>query len=272
MVEHRKGLNRALFWLYSGHGRWPSIFRWSMLVFDLVTIAIFLVHPLITWHDGVPESKGVWLYVDMAIAIVITLDFFSRLYIERHKWRFFLNIINLADLAVVATLIVPLFAQNLVFLRVLRVVRLVRAYDYLDQRHGLSGWLRVNSFVMSKIVNLVVFVFLVTAVVYVNQVHVNEDMHSYLDALYFTIGTLTTVGLGDITLTGVYGRWITIAIMVLGITLFLQLIRAVAIGDKSKRTCPACSLDLHDRDAAHCKRCGASLFPEAGTDHHSTGG
>ena len=41
MVEHRKGLNRTLFWLYSGHGRWPSIFRWSMLVFDLATIALF---------------------------------------------------------------------------------------------------------------------------------------------------------------------------------------------------------------------------------------
>ena len=41
MVEHRKGLNRALFWLYSGHGRGPSLFRWSMLVFDLVTIGRF---------------------------------------------------------------------------------------------------------------------------------------------------------------------------------------------------------------------------------------
>ncbi len=161
----------------------------------------------------------------------------------------------------VATLVLPLFAQNLVFLRVLRVVRLVRAYDYLDQRHGLSKWLHINSFVLSKIVNLIVFVFAVTALVYVSQVHVNEKVETYLDALYFTIGTLTTVGLGDITLVGVYGRWITIAIMILGITLFLQLIRAVAIGDKSRTQCPSCDLALHDQDAAHCKRCGSALFP-----------
>lgn len=266
MVEHRKGLNRALFWLYSGHGRWPSIFRWSMLVFDLATIALFLVHPLLTWRDGVPESIGLWLYVDLFIAAVITLDFLARLYIERDKVRFFLNIINIADLAVVATLILPVFAQNLVFLRVLRVVRLVHAYDYLDSKHGLSKWLHINSFVLSKIVNLVVFVFVLTALVYVNQVHVNEKVATYLDALYFTIGTLTTVGLGDITLVGTYGRWITIAMMVLGVTLFLQLIRAVAIGDKSRQSCPACDLSLHDRDAVHCKRCGADLFPAGEAD------
>jgi len=271
MVEHRKGLNRTLFWLYSGHGRWPSIFRWLMLVFDLATIALFLIHPLLTWRDGVPESTGVWLYVDLFIAAVITLDFLARLYIERDKVRFFFHITNLADLAVVATLILPLFAQNLIFLRVLRIVRLVHVYDYLDQKHGVAKWLRINSFVMSKIVNLVVFVFVLTALVYVNQVHVNENVNSYLDALYFTVGTLTTVGLGDITLTGTFGRWITIAMMVLGVTLFLQLIRAIAVGDKSHRPCPACALQDHERDAAHCKRCGASLFPEAAKDEAGVG-
>ena len=263
MVEHRKGLNRALFWLYSGPGRVPSAFRWSMLVFDFATIALFLVHPLLTWRDGVPESTGAWLYVDIFIATVISLDFLARLYIERNKLRFFLNIINLADLAVVATLVLPLFGQNLIFLRVLRVIRLLRAYDYLDQEHNLSKWLHINSFVMSKIVNLFVFLFVVTALVYVNQVNHNEKIASYLDALYFTVTSLTTTGYGDVTLEGVYGRWISIGIMVLGVTLFLQLIRAIAIGDKSRIECPTCSLKLHDHDAAHCKRCGAALFPDA---------
>ena len=50
--------------------------------------------------------------------------------------------------------------------------------------------------------------------------------------------------------------------MVLGVTLFLQLIRAIAVGDKMRRPCPDCRLQLHDRDAAHCKRCGADLFED----------
>jgi voltage-gated potassium channel len=116
---------------------------------------------------------------------------------------------------------------------------------------------------VSKVVNLVVFVFVMTAVVFVSQVHQNEKITTYLDALYFTVTSLTTTGYGDLVLVGAAGRWISIAVMVLGVTLFLQLIRAIAIGDKVRHTCPACSLALHDHDAAHCKRCGAELFVEA---------
>lgn len=263
MVEHRKGLNRLLFWLYSGTGKWPGVFRWSMLVFDLVTIGLFLVHPAISWHGGDEVTTGIWLVIDILIAIVITLDLLARFYIERHKLRFFLRISNLADIVVAATLLVPFVAQNMVFLRVFRVVRLVRAFEFLDHQHVASKWLHYNSFVVSKVVNLVVFVFIVTALVFVNQHNTNEKIETYLDALYFTVGTLTTTGFGDITMQGTLGRMIAIVMMVLGVTLFLQLIRAIAIGDKLRHECPACKLHLHDRDAAHCKRCGANLYPEA---------
>ncbi|MEZ5947467.1 MAG: ion transporter, partial [Hyphomonas sp.] len=67
MKHERKGLNRALFWLYEGHGDWPFRFRWAMLVFDFVTIAYFMWAPF--------EQRGqhhVWL--DYAIGIVIALD------------------------------------------------------------------------------------------------------------------------------------------------------------------------------------------------------
>lgn len=262
MVEHRKGLNRTLFWLYSGPGRIPFVFRWAMLVFDLVTIALFLVHPLLSWRDGQTAPTGVWLYADILIAVVITLDFAARLYIERYKLKFFLRLTNLADLLVVATLILPLFAQNLMFLRVFRALRIVRAFEFMDRAHLFSKWLHVNSFVVSKVVNLVVFVFIMTALVFVNQVHQNDRIHSYLDALYFTVTSLTTTGYGDLVLVGAMGKWLSIAIMVLGVTLFLQLVRAIAVGDKLREKCPKCALALHDRDAAHCKRCGADLFAE----------
>ena len=264
MTEHRKGLNRTLFWLYSGHGRRPSVFRWSMLVFDLVTIGIFLIHPLVSWHQVEVPQAPAWLVVDVFIATVIALDFFARLYIERHKWRFFMRPTNWADLIVLVTLVTPALSQNFSFLRVFRIVRLVRAFEFLDQKTMVGRWLNINSFVVAKVVNLVVFVFLVTALVYVSQGRHNPHITSYLDALYFTIGTLTPVGLGDIALPDTLGRWITISVMVLGVTLFLQLIRAIAVADKIYHHCPACQLPLHDRDAAPASAAARAFFPKAG--------
>ena len=46
--------------------------------------------------------------------------------------------------------------------------------------------------------NLFVFLFGMTAVVYETQHRHNPAIGNYLDALYFTVATLTTTGFGDI--------------------------------------------------------------------------
>ena len=45
--------------------------------------------------------------------------------------------------------------------------------------------------------------------------------------------------------------------MVLGLSMFLQLLRAIIEpSDKVECECEDCGLLLHDRDAVHCKHCG----------------
>lgn len=271
-MEHRKGLNRTLFWLYAGNGRWPFVFRWTLLVIDFATIAVFLAHPVLAWHDGTHEATGAWLWADIAIAVFIALDFAARFYIERSKRRFFSKVLNWVDLLVLASVIVPIFFQNFVYLRVLRAIRIVRAFEFVNRARPLSAWLDKNADVIGRVVNLVVFIFIMTALVYANQAGRNDKVASYLDALYFTVTSLTTTGYGDLVLVGWEGRWLSIIVMVLGVTMFLQLIRAIAIGDKLREPCPKCNLSYHDRDALHCKRCGHDLFeaePTGGDAHRS---
>ena len=43
-MSSRKGLNRQLFWLYEGHGRGPYLFRLSLLIFDVIVLALFYGH------------------------------------------------------------------------------------------------------------------------------------------------------------------------------------------------------------------------------------
>lgn len=110
---------------------------------------------------------------------------------------------------------------------------------------------------MLATVNLGVFLFVMTGLIYATQVNHNDQIRNYADALYFTVTTLTTTGFGDITLQGTSGRLLSVMVMIVGITLFLRLAAALFRPSKVRYTCQSCGLTLHDADAVHCKHCGA---------------
>ncbi len=259
-MSDRKGLNRQLFWLYEGIGHGPYVFRWTLLVIDAMAVAFFLWMPF--------QSKtSIFTFIEISFAIFIALDFAGRLYIARPKHRFLLSPFNIADMVVLASLILPMFIGNLAFLRIIRAIRLVRAFTFLRRMRGLSGYLRKHSQIIDRVVNLLVFVMIMTALVYVTQVERNESINSYLDALYFTMASLTTTGYGDIVPEGDFGRFLSIAIMVLGVSLFFRLLQAIVSPQGVAYECPECGLDRHDKDAVHCKHCGVVLhIPTHGAD------
>ncbi|MFC2952206.1 ion transporter [Marinicaulis aureus] len=252
----RKGLNRYLFWLYEGYGTAPYFFRWALLIFDLLTICYFLWAPF--------EARGkTHIAVDFAIGAVIAADLMARFYIARHKSRFLLNWLNWTDLVVVITMWAPLLVSNFAFLRILRAVRAVRAFTFIRRIKILTPFFQRHSRIIDKVTNLIVFVFVMAAMVYATQVGVNPGVHTYLDALYFTMTTLTTTGYGDILMQGKTGKVLSIIIMGLGLTLFLQLLRTLIEPDeKVDYECVDCGLLRHDRDAVHCKHCGRVIHIE----------
>ncbi|WP_366916814.1 potassium channel family protein [uncultured Nitratireductor sp.] len=84
----------------------------------------------------------------------------------------------------------------------------------------------------------------------------------YVDALYFTVATLTATGFGDITMTTPGGKLLSVFIMVVGVALFVQLARAIFQPSRIKYTFPECGLNRHEPDAIHCKHCGELLKTE----------
>ncbi|MBQ1202298.1 MAG: two pore domain potassium channel family protein, partial [Loktanella sp.] len=116
-----------------------------------------------------------------------------------------------------------------------------------------------NEDLIQRSVNLVVFIFIVSGVVHASQRNVNPDIVTWVDALYFTMAALTTTGFGDIVLVGTSGRWLSIAILIVGVGLFLHLLQSVFQPSKVRKKCKSCGLVLHDHDAIHCKHCGAEM-------------
>jgi voltage-gated potassium channel len=247
-----RALKQRIDLLYNGDTRHARLFRWILLGFDGVTISYFLVASFFHHIDELHV-------VEEAIGTIYLLEWLARTYISKQRLRDTFHPTGLADLIVIASLLAPSLAQNFSFLRVLRALRLLRSYHMLKNLRRQSKFVRQHEDVIFSVVNLLVFIFIITAIVYVSQVGGNPAIKDYVDALYFTIATLTTTGFGDITLMGTSGHILAVLIMIFGISLFLRLIQTIFRPSKLRYECPTCGLNRHDPDAVHCKHCGQIL-------------
>lgn len=246
------GLKERLRALYFGEDLRARRFRYALVAFDLGLILLFVTL-------SVAQVAERFLALDLVVAALLVLDLGIRLYIDEKPGRQLLNPWTAVDLVVIASLIAPVLTDNLAFLRVLRTLRVLRSYHLLREIRSLSPGFRLYEDVIQRTVNFFVFLFIVTSVVYVTQRGANPGVANYVDALYFTVTTLTTTGFGDITLQGTTGRLLSVVIMIVGVSLFLQLLRAIFRPSKVRVECTDCGLLLHDIDAIHCKHCGRTM-------------
>ncbi|MEM7620049.1 MAG: ion channel [Pseudomonadota bacterium] len=246
---------QSLISLYHGASLRSKLFRRTLLAFDIFAILFFVVISLF-------ENTLYVRFFEYIIAVVIFLDFAARLWICPNRIAYLTQITTVADIIVLISLLVPILFENFLFLRIIRALRLLRSYHIVKDLRQQSPYFRQHEDVIQSVLNLCVFIFIVTALVYVLQVRINPQISNYIDALYFTVTTLTTTGFGDITLQGSSGRLLAVIIMVVGVALFLRLIQTIFQPPKVHAQCPDCGLKRHDFDAVHCKHCGNTIHIE----------
>lgn len=245
----RRELVRALYEDDTPRGR---RFRYGLLAFDTGTIAFVVASSFL-------PRASVLEVVDFVIGLVCLADFAARLWIARRPWRDLTNPLTWADLIAILSFLAPITGEGGGFLRVLRTLRLMRTYQLVKQLRGDSAIFRRNQEIIFAATNLCVFIFVMTGIVYETQHRTNPGIGNYVDALYFTVTSLTTTGYGDITLPGTAGRLISVIIMIFGVTLFLRLAQVLFRPVKVRHPCPTCGLQRHEPDAVHCKACGTVL-------------
>jgi voltage-gated potassium channel len=251
------GLRDRLSELYEGDSPGAQNFRYALLVFDLATIGFVIASSFL--HTTGTE------YVDAVIGLVLLGDFLARLSITEKRFRMVFSVYGLLDLLVIVSMIAPIVGEGLAFLRVARVFRLLRSYTMAKRLRQDFKWFRNHEDIVFSAMNLIIFIFVMTALVYETQHYTNPKIGNYADALYFTVTALTTTGFGDIVLEGTGGRMIAVLIMIFGVSLFLRLVQVTLRPDKVNFRCPTCGLLRHDRDAVHCKACGTILnIPDEG--------
>lgn len=251
-------LKKTLQQLYEGDSVKAHRFRYTLLGLDIATLVFLVMSSFYYGHPSVDWAE--WFF-----GAYILLDFLARLHIAPNQFKFMTTPYSIIDMLVIISFFLPLAGQQLAFLRALSVTRLLRSTHILDKMRKDFPFFHKYEDMHISAINLFLFIFVMTELVFQTQVASNDKIGNFIDAMYFTVTTLTTTGFGDIVLEGSFGRLLTIIIMIFGVSLFLRLIQTVLRPHKVRHPCHACGLYLHDRDAVHCKACGKILnIPDEG--------
>jgi len=255
------GLRARLRELFEGDSVQGRRFRLGLLALDLVSLA------LVAFVSFLPRYTAV-LAFEAFLGLVLLAEFLARNYASSRLGRDLLRPSALADIAAIGSLLAaPFVTHGLGFLRALRFLRVLNSCRLAVSLGTDYPFFKRNEEAIIAAAQLVVFIFIMTGLVYETQISRHEQIRNYGDALYFTVTSLTTTGFGDITLPGTFGRMLSVVIMICGVTLFLRLAQALFRPSKVTFECPTCALSRHEPDAVHCKACGTILrIPDEGQD------
>lgn len=259
-VERREhGLRVVLRHLYEAMTPEAKRFRYGLLLLDLVSVGWIAAASFM-------EASSLVLTIDVLLGLVLLAEYGVRIAASGVPRRAALQPLNIADLIGILSLILaPLLQGALGFLRVLRTLRLLHSVRLIASLRSDLPFFRRNEDATLAAAQLVIFLFIMTGLVFETQHRTNPHIDNYADALYFTVTAVTTTGFGDITLQGHGGRLLSIIIMLAGVTLFLRLAQALFRPVKVRFPCPSCGLSRHEPDAVHCKACGTMLnIPDEG--------
>jgi len=237
--------------LYHGESRRSARFQFWHVLADLALIVFFVAAPLL-------RDSASFILIDYAVAGLLALDLAARSYASGNVRDWLRNPLVWVDAFILLTLLMPEYLSNFGFLRAIKIWTLVHS-PLFWRAVGNGRYDNTNVEEVTKAAaTLATFVFMMTGLVYTSFLG-HTGLNTYLDALYFTMTTLTTTGYGDITLPAPWGRVLSIFMMLAGITLFLRLAQAVIRPRKVRFQCHSCGLQRHDLDAVHCKACGTLL-------------
>jgi voltage-gated potassium channel len=222
--------------------------RFSRAVDGPMTILALAMIPLIVVPlimDLSPGADRALVAIDYLVWAAFTVEYVVKLCLAPDRWRFVKA--NIPDLVIVVVpMLRPLRAlRGARLLRLLRLARLVAfAVEGLSEvrdvlrRRGLS-WVLLIALALNLIAAALVLSF--------ERDIPNSNIHSYPDALWWAVTTITTVGYGDRFPISPAGRGVAVVLMVSGIALFGVITASIAayfVEQKAEKDDLASRMDL----------------------------
>lgn len=197
--------------------RWTE---WPLLALAVLMIPI-LVIPAVS-HTASGEQHAFDI-LDWTIWAVFAAEYLVRLYLSADRRSFVRH--NLFDLALVA---IPML-RPLRVARVARVLRTARLGALLGAGTKRSkGSLRNAAVLYALVVSGALTILCSVLVLQAEQNDAKANIHSYGNALWWALTTVSTVGYGDHYPVTFAGRAVALVLIVAGVSLFGVITAAVA--------------------------------------------
>jgi voltage-gated potassium channel len=183
-----------------------------LLLSIYVLIAVFIVEFI-----SLPENVVLLLdYIDTGICFIFIYDFFYRLYCAKDKWRF----LKWGWIDLVSSIpAIGVFRFGRV-IRVFRILRILRAFRSSRRLIAFLFEHRAKGALASAVLIAIVMVIFSSITILICEKDPASNIKTPLDALWWSLVTISTVGYGDKFPVTMEGRVIALMLIFAGIGLF----------------------------------------------------
>ncbi|WP_016952910.1 ion transporter [Anabaena sp. PCC 7108] len=232
----------------------------TIVTLVLLSSGIFVAETYNISDDAHLELRA----LDTCILIIFAVEYLLRLWSAEKKIKYIFSFYSIIDLIAILPSFIGLV--DISFIRLLRWFRILRLIRFIDTKFLFGSISSEDGVIFARILfTLFAIVFVYSGLIYQVEHSVNpQNFGTFLDAFYFSVVTMTTVGFGDVIPVSELGRLLTVLMILTGVALIPWQVgdlikRLVKTANQVETICSGCSLAFHDADAVFCRRCGTKL-------------